>query len=146
MVFHSLSGATARLAAAALEGARTETGCESRILPALEAGVEDLRRADGVLLCTPENFGYMSGGMKDFLDRTFYALQGGPKVRACAFIVSAGNDGSGAVRQLQRIVKGYPMREVAQPLIVRGPPGEADLAEARDIGAALAAGLAMGIF
>lgn len=146
VVFHSQSGATARLAAAALEGAHAETECGSRMLPALEAGVEDLRKADGVLFCTPENFGYMSGAMKDFLDRTYYALQGEAKVRACAFIISAGNDGSGAVRQLQRIVKGYPMREVADPLIVRGPPDEASLTQARDIGAALAAGLAMGIF
>jgi multimeric flavodoxin WrbA len=146
VVFHTQSGATARLARAAFEGACTESDCCSRILPALEAGVADLRRADGVLFCTPENFGYISGGMKDFLDRTFYSLQGGERIRSCAILISAGNDGTGAVRQMQRILRGYPMREVAEAVLIRGVPDEAALQRAHELGAALAAGLALGIF
>jgi len=146
VVFHSQSGATAGLARAVFEGACREQGCQSRLLPALEAGVADLRHADGVVFCTPENFGSLSGGMKDFLDRTFYALQGEPVSRACAIVISAGNDGTGALRQLQRILPAYPMREVADPLIVRGPPGEDALARASEIGETLATGLALGIF
>ena len=146
MVFHTQSGATGQLARAVFEGACSEPECRSRILPALEAGVSDLRRADGVVFCTPENFGYISGGMKDFLDRTFYALEGEERIRSCAILISAGNDGSGALRQIQRILRGYPMREVAEAIVIRGVPDADALQQAHDTGAALAAGLALGIF
>ena len=146
IVYHSQSGSTARLAREVFEGASTEPQCRTRLLPALEAGVPDVRRAQGVVFCTPENFGYISGGMKDFLDRTFYALQGGQQSWSCAILVSAGNDGSGALRQMQRILRGYPMREVSEALLIRGVPDEDALLRARETGAALAAGLAMGIF
>lgn len=146
IVYHTQSGSTEQLALAVDDGAREEGGCERRLLRAMEASAADLRWADGVVFCTPENFGYASGGMKDFLDRSFYAVMEAALNRAFALVVSAGNDGSGAVRQMQRILRGYPMREVAEPLIVRGPPQDADLQRARELGAALAAGLALGIF
>lgn len=146
VVYHTQSGSTEQLARAVDDGAREEGGSECRLLRAMEASAADLRWADGVVFCTPENFGYASGGMKDFLDRSFYAVMEAALNRAFALVVSAGNDGSGAVRQMQRILRGYPMREVAEPLIVRGPPQGADLQRARELGAALAAGLALGIF
>ena len=146
LVYHSQSGSTERLARAALAGAREEAEIDVRCLRAAEAGATDLRWCDALLLATPENFGFMSGGIKEFLDRTFYAASAQQLNRACALIVSAGNDGSGAVRQLQRILRGYPMREVAEPLIVRGEPGPLELERAADTGRALAAGLALGIF
>jgi multimeric flavodoxin WrbA len=146
VVYHTQSGSTARLAQAAFAGAREEEGATTCLARAMEAGAAELRAADGVLFCTPENFGALSGGMKDFLDRTFYAVSPEGRSRAYGLIVSAGNDGSGAVRQLERIVRGYPMRAVAAPLIVHGEPRTADLEAARELGAALAAGLALGIF
>ncbi len=146
IVYHTQSGATLQLAHAALDGARSEADCRSLMLPAFEAGADDLRAADGLVLCTPENFGYISGGMKDFFDRTFYAVQAEQLNRACALIISAGNDGSGALRQMQRILRGYPMREVVEPLVLHGPPDPAALLKAYETGAALAAGLALGIF
>ena len=146
IVYHTQSGSTARLARAALAGAALEPDCHTRLLQAMEAGVADLRAASGVIFCTPEKFGYAAGAMKDFLDRTFYALQPEQLNQAYALIVSAGNDGSGAVRQMQRILRGYPMREVAPPLVVQGEPDEGALARAADTGTALAAGLALGIF
>jgi multimeric flavodoxin WrbA len=146
IVYHTQSGSTERLARAAAEGAALEPGTTTTLLRAAEAGSAELRAADGVLFCTPENFGYLSGGMKDFLDRTFYALTPEQRSRAYGLIVCCGNDGSGAVRQLERIVQGYPMRAVAEPLIVRGEPETAQLEAARELGAALAAGLALGIY
>ena len=146
IVYHTQSGSTARLARAALAGAALEPDCHTRLLQAMEAGVADLRAASGVIFCTPETFGYAAGAMKDFLDRTFYALQPEQLNQAYALIVSAGNDGSGAVRQMQRILRGYPMREVAPPRVVQGEPDEGALARAADTGTALAAGLALGIF
>ncbi len=146
VVHHSQSGSTERLAHAAVAGAREEAEVEVRWLRAAEAGAADLAWCDALLLATPENFGFVSGGLKEFLDRTFYAASAQQLNRAVALIVSAGNDGSGAVRQLARILQGYPLREVAEPLIVRGEPGAADVARAADAGRALAAGLALGIF
>jgi len=146
VVYHSQSGSTARLAREVFEGASTEPQCKTRLLPALEAGVPDLRRAQGVVFCTPENFGYMSGGMKDFLDRTFYPLQGGQQSWSCAILVSAGNDGSGAVRAIERIATGYGWNAVAAPLVAIGEQTEAQLAQAREIGQLMAAGLSCGIF
>ncbi|MBK8993364.1 MAG: flavodoxin family protein [Gammaproteobacteria bacterium] len=146
VVHHSQSGSTERLAQAAVAGAREEDAVELRWLRAAEAGAADLAWCDALLLATPENFGFMSGGMKEFLDRTFYAASAQQLNRACALIISAGNDGSGAVRQLHRILQGYPMREVAEPLVVRGEPRPADLERAADTGRALAAGLELGIF
>jgi multimeric flavodoxin WrbA len=146
IVYHTQSGSNERLAYAAARAARGEQGVEVRLLRALEAGAADLRWADGIVLVTPENFGYLSGGMKDFLDRTYYAVLDEQLNLPYAMIVGTGNDGSGAVRQLHRILKGYPMREVAEPLIVRGEPATGDLDKAAETGLALAAGLALGIF
>jgi multimeric flavodoxin WrbA len=146
IVYHSQSGSTERLAHAAAAGARREDGVELRLLRAAEAGAADLRWCGGLLLASPENFGYMSGGMKDFFDRSYYALLAEQLNRAYALIVSAGNDGEGAVRQMRRILAGYPMREVAAPVIVRGVPDASALRRADELGQALAAGLEMGIF
>lgn len=146
IVYHTQSGSTGQLAHAVQAGAAEEGSCELRLLRAIEASASDLRLADGVAFCTPENFGYVSGGMKDFLDRTYYAVAAEQLNLAYALVVSAGNDGSGAVRQMQRILRGYPMREVSEPLVVRGLPQEQDLQRARELGAALSAGLALGIF
>lgn len=146
IVYHSQSGSTERLARSAAAGARSEEGVEVRLLRAPEAGAVDLAWCDALLLATPENFGYASGAMKEFLDRTFYAASARELNRAYALLISAGNDGSGAVRQLQRILRGYPLREVAQALIVIGEPGAEDLEQAHETGQALAAGLQLGIF
>lgn len=146
ILYHTQSGSAERLALAAAEGAAREEGTSTRLCRALEAGAEELRWADGVLFCTPENFGALAGGMKDFLDRTYYAVQPEQLNRAYALIVSAGNDGHGAVRQIERILRGYPMRAVADPLIVRGEPQPSHLAAAAELGETLASGLALGIF
>jgi len=117
-----------------------------RCLHAPNAGPEDLRWAHGLLFGTPENFGTMSGLLKDFFDRTFYAVEGELAPLPYALFISAGNDGRGAVREIERIARGYPFTQVAEPLIVRGPPTEDALGDARELGMTLAAGLSAGIF
>jgi len=163
IVFHSQSGNTARMAQAALEGADEERDTvETRLVRAGDAGLDDLLWADAVLFGTPENFGFMSGMLKDFFDRTYYAARGRIRKLPYAVLVSAGNDGTGAVRQIERIARGYPLHKVAEPVIATSgvteemrsadPEGsrtaitEAQLAHARELGQTLAAGLACGIF
>ena len=146
IVYHTQSGSTRTLAEAVLTGASTESGTETRLLPAMEAGVNDLLWADAVIFGTPENFGYMSGGLKDFFDRTFYAEGVQQQNLPYGVIISAGNDGTGALRQLERITKGYPMNCVAEPVISRGQPSVEIITQCEELGAALATGLSMGIY
>jgi multimeric flavodoxin WrbA len=148
IVYHTKTGNTGRLAEAVRKGAIGDavSGVEVRCRRAGEAGPADLLWADGVLLGTPENFGYMSGAMKDFLDRTFYEVEGKLQPLPCAVFISAGNDGSGALTSIRRIVKGYPFREVQEAVIARGPVTAAHLARCEELGLALAVGLEAGIF
>lgn len=121
-------------------------GVEVRFLLAHYAGVDDLLWAHAVVLGTPENFGYMSGAMKDFMDRTFYPVQGKIDGLPYAMFISAGNDGTGAVRAIRRIGNGYPLREVQEPIIVRGDPDAGALATCEELGMAMGAGLELGVF
>ncbi len=148
VVFHSQTGRTEQLANAVIGGARAAASesVEVRVRRAKHADAEDLRWADALLLGTPENFGYMSGAIKDFFDRTFYAVAGEKAALPYALFVSAGNDGTGAVRSIERIVGGYPLREVQAPIVVVGAVSRAQLDECEQLGAALAAGLELGVF
>ena len=146
IVFHTQSGNTGRLADAVLEGARRVAEVDTVMKRAFDAGTEDLLACQGLLLGTPENFGYMSGALKDFFDRTYYACEGKLTGLPYAVFVSAGNDGTGAVREIGRIANGYGWKVVAEALIVRKEITPADLVRAEELGEALAAGLAMGVF
>lgn len=127
-------------------GADREEGIETRLLPAMQADTNDLLWCDGVIFGSPENLGYLSGGLKDFFDRTFYPAESHSLNLPYGVVISAGNDGSNALRQLQRIVLGYPMRCVAEPLVLKGAVTQTALSQCEDLGRALAAGLEMGIF
>lgn len=147
LIYSSQSGNTAAMMAAARSGAAEfKDEVELRYLLAPAATLDDLLWAHGLLIGTPENFGYLSGLIKDFLDRTYYPAQGRVTGLPWAMLVNAENDGSGAVRALERIALGYGWTKVAEPVIGRGPPDAAMLARCSELGQALAAGLAMGIF
>jgi multimeric flavodoxin WrbA len=118
---------------------------ELRAMPALEAGIDDLLWANGLLIGTPEHFGYMAGAIKDFFDRTFYPAQSHVDGLPYAIFVSAGNDGSGAVSSIERIALGYRWKQCAEPLIVKGDLGADDLQRCAELGQTLAAGLALGV-
>ncbi len=146
-VYSSQTGRTRALIDAALEGAADFAGeVETTLLHGLQAGVAELMACDGLLIGTPENFGYMSGAIKDFLDRTYYPCEGRRVALPYALLISAGNDGSGAVRGIERIATGFAWNAVAEPLIVIGEPDAAALAQAKEIGQMLAAGLSVGVF
>jgi multimeric flavodoxin WrbA len=140
-------GRTERLVAAVAAGVReADDAVELAVRPALEAGLEDLLACRGLLIGTPEHFGYMSGAVKDFFDRTFYPAEGKTEGLPYGLFVSAGNDGTGTVRAVERIVTGYRWKAIADPVIVVGAPDEAHLARCRELGQTMAAGLSAGIF
>ena len=158
VVWHSMTGGSRQMAEAAAAGAAAESGVEVRLLHAATAGGDDVIGADGYLFVTPENLATMAGQMKDFFDRCYYAALGRVEGRPYAAMVCAGSDGSGAARQIERIATGWRLNAVAPPLIVcthaQTPEAilapkrieEADLQRCRDLGQALAGGMAMGVF
>jgi len=136
------------MADAVIRGARHPDvdGVAVRIKTALEADADDLLWADGFILGTPENFGYMSGAMKYFLDRVFYPCEGKVNGRPWALFVRAGNDGTGAISSIRRILTGLAVREVQEPVLIRGDFDEARLADCEELGLTMAAGLEAGVF
>jgi multimeric flavodoxin WrbA len=158
IVFHSLTGGTRQMAEAAARGASGEREVQVRLLAATATQPADVLAAQGYIFATPENLAALAGLMKDFFDRTYYPVLDRINGRPYATLVCAGSDGSNAVRQIERIVTGWRLRAVADPLIVcthaQTPEailapktiGADDLGRCEEIGAALAAGLAMGIF
>ena len=83
---------------------------------------------------------------KDFLDRTFYEVEGKLSPLPYAMYVSAGNDGTGAVRAMERIANGYPFTAIQEPLIIKGTPQQTDFTACEELGLAIALGTQMGIF
>jgi multimeric flavodoxin WrbA len=148
IVYHSQSGHTETMARAVYEGATDPAidAIDARLVTATAAGPDDLLWAHGLLLGTPENFGYMSGALKDFFDRTFYRVEGRLQPLPYAIFISAGNDGSGALRAIRRIGNGYPFNEVQPPIVARGELDDAVLERCRELGMTLAAGLEAGIY
>lgn len=148
IVYHTQSGTTRRMADAVLRGARHPDieGIEIRVVDPLEADSEDLLWADGLILGTPENFGYMSGAMKYFLDRVYYPCLDKVNGKPYALFIRAGNDGSGAVNSLQRILKGLALKQVQDPVLIVGEFDDGRLADCEELGMTMAAGLAAGVF
>jgi len=148
IVYHSKTGKTQRLANAVYEGANVQSleTVSVTMKTAGEAGPYDLVESDGLLLGTPENFGYISGAMKDFFDRTFYEVEGKIQSLPYSTFISAGNDGSGALRAIRRIANGYPFQEVQEPVVVVGDPTPDDFIRCKELGLALGAGIDADIF
>ncbi len=146
IVYHSQGGKTQRMADAVHRGACEETSVETRLQRAFDTSVHDVLDADGYVLGTPENFGYMSGALKDFFDRTYYPTEGKLSARPYAVFIGCSNDGSGALRNIERIVKGMQLRLVAEPVIVRGEMTPEDEGRCLELGQAIAAGMDLGIF
>ena len=148
IVYHSQSGTTQRMADAVIRGAshRDIENVDVRVREALEATADDLQGCDAFILGTPENFGYMSGALKYFLDRVFYACVDKIDGRPYALFVRAGNDGSGAISSVTRILSGLAVREVQRPVLIAGDFDESRLADCEELGMTMAAGLEAGIF
>ncbi len=146
IVYHSQTGNTESMAEAVAEGARAVEGVEVILKKAAEATLEDLLTADGLAVGTPENFGYMSGMLKDFFDRTYPSAQ--EKVFRKPFVVfiSAGNDGTGALKAIERIALGYKFKTVFEPVIAKGKITEDVLEKCRELGGTIAGGCQMHIY
>ena len=158
VVFHTMTDGTRQMAQAAAEGAASEPEIRVNLIHAAKAGATEVLEADGFIFATPENLAMMSGLMKDFFDRTYYAALGQIVGRPYATLICAGSDGENAARQITRIATGWRLKPIASPLIIcthaqtpekiMAPKNIAadDLERCREIGATIAAGLAFGIY
>lgn len=156
IVYHTQTGGTQALAERAAAGAAAIDGVSVVVKQARDATAADVLVASGLLLGTPENFGYMSGMLKDFFDRVFYPCEDQVAGRPYSVFVCAGGDGTGAMREVDRIVTGWRMRKVHPGVIARRVGGmagssrghldPADLVSVEELGSTLAAGLALGMY
>lgn len=146
LIYSSQTGHTEAMMQAVRTGVEQfSDDVELRCLHALAANLDDLLWAQGLLIGTPENFGYMSGAVKDFLDRTYYPAQGKVTGLPYAVFVNAENDGTGAVRAIERIALGYNWKKVAEAVIVKGELDDVTRTHCIELGQTLAAGLACGV-
>ena len=158
IIWDSMTGGSEALAHAAMNGAHEVEGILVKHIAACDAQPSDLLGSDGYLFVFPENLAAISGNMKAFFDRCYYPCLGQICGRPYAVIVCAGSDGSNAVRQVERIALGWRLKKIADSLIVithaQTPEAilaekiinDADLLAAREMGAAIAQGLSLGVF
>jgi len=156
IIWHSRTGGSRQMAEAAAEGAGAEI--ETCLMRAAAVGAEDMISADGYIFAAPENLAAVAGEMKEFFDRTYYDVLGRIEGRPYAQMVCAGSDGENTVRQIARIATGWRLKEAQPPIIIcthaqtkieilsAKALKEVDLARCRELGQAMGAGLAMGVF
>ena len=149
IVYHSQTGKTEKMAREVAQGVTDIENAEVILKKAKDASLEDLLGCDGLAIGTPENFGYMSGAVKDYFDRTFYPSEGKVFRKPFVAFISAGNDGTGALNSIERIALGYQFKKVYDPVIARDSKGGVTveiLAQCRELGQTIAGGCEAGIY
>ena len=148
VVAHAPSDNTRKLVDALLRGAANPDieNVDTRWVAPLQATPEDVLQADGIILGTTENLGYMSGALKDFFDRCYYPVLEEKQGLPCALYIRAGMDGTGTRRAVESIITGLRWTWARDPLVLRGEWRDSFIEEAEELGLYMAAGLDSGIF
>ena len=145
VVHHTASPSLHSIYEAVISGATDEQIEDVEVVsrPALAATAVDVLGADGYLLGTPANLGYISGALKHFFDQIYYPCLDATARRPYGLYVHGNNDTVGAVRAVESITTGLKWRRAQEPLTVIGQPSKDDLDRCWELGAALAAGLVL---
>jgi flavorubredoxin len=146
IIYHSQGGTMAGMAKRFAEGAAREEGVAVLLKKAADATVDDLLQCRAIAIGSPEYFGTMAGMIKDFFDRTFVVAQERTIGLPFVVFISAGNDGRGALAQIERLAAGYKWRKVQEHRRIVGTPSEDALRDLEELGQTLAAGIDFGIF
>ena len=146
VLYHSQGGTMKMMAERFAQGAAKEQNVEVSLKQAREATISDLLDCSAIAIGSPEYFGTMAGLIKDFFDRTYEAA--GEQTIGLPFVifVCAGNDGRGAIMQIERIAAGYKWQKVQPHFRITGKPTEQDLVQLEELGHTLSAGIDFGIF
>ena len=148
IIYHSQAGHTEMMAESVTKGADSIEGVTVVLKRASEACLMDLLECDGLAIGTPEYFGYMAGMVKDFFDRTYNEARGRKEVfkKPYVLFISAGNDGTGALSNIERICTGYQFKKVYEPVVARGEIDRDTIIKCEEIGKTIAAGCREGIY
>jgi len=138
VVYHSLGGQTKQMAEAVAAGARRVAGTDVVVKTGLEATIDDLLACDGIALGSPDYFSYLAGGMKDFLDRTYYPSQGKVAGKPAVTFASAGGPPTVVLGVLDQAVKWFKLEKAAESVGVSGKVSPATLEECEELGRKLA--------
>ena len=133
IVFHSQSGNTKAAAEAVAEGATNVSGTEVAVKESLTATTEDLLSCDAIAVGSPDYFGYMAGGLKDFFDRTYYPTQGSVTDKPCGIFVTHGGGGT-AAESLKSICATFKFKIIGEPVLVKNAPDTESRATLVDLG------------
>ncbi len=145
IVYHSQGGTMKAMAEAVAQGALEIENTTTVLKTAQEATIDDLLGCHGIAVGSPEYFGYMSGAIKDFFDRTYEMGHECTHRLPYFLFVCAGNDGRGAVASMERIITGYRWKKIADPVRIL-KPNTAEMEHLAELGQTLAAGVEAGIF
>jgi len=145
VIQHTTSPALHAMYDAVISGATDDRieGVEVVARAALAATASDVLAADGYLLGTPANLGYMSGALKHFFDQIYYPCLESTVRRPYGVYVHGNNDTTGALTAIEKIVSGLQWQRAQQPVSVVGAPAKTDLDACWELGASMAAGLVL---
>lgn len=146
IIYHSQSGNTLKLVDWCKVGILREEAINLRTIHAPDVTLEDVINADGILLATPENFGTMSGLLKDFFERTYYPAREFQLNKPYALLISCETDGTGTDRQIQSIASGYVLKKSLETLIVKNTEQDKMKDAVIELGQTFAVGIVLGIF
>jgi len=146
IIYHSQGGTMKRIADRFAKGAAKEQSIDVVYKHVTDARLDDLLNCNGIAIGSPEYFGTMAGLIKDFFDRTYEAAKDVTPGLPFVVFVCAGNDGRGAITQIERLAAGYKWKKVQEHRRIIGIPTEQELADIEELGQTLAAGIDFGIF
>ena len=143
IVHHTPSPSMQAMLESVVAGTRAEgiEDVQTVVRPALAATATDVLDADGFLLGTPANIGYMSGALKHFFDQIYYPCLDARRGCPYALYVHANSDATGAIRAVESITTGLGWTKAQNPVVVQALPTKSDLQACWDLGATLAASL-----
>lgn len=146
VIYHYQGGSMEKMAKRFATGAKREENVDVVLKRAGEATLEDLFGCNAIAIGSPEYFGTMAGMIKDFFDRTYEVAKEKTIGLPYVLFVCAGNDGRGAITQIERLATGYRWKKIQEHLRIISPPSEEDLQRVEELGETLAVGMDFGIF